>query len=42
MPNYMNNIMNSKYLNLVDNVQKVKSINCTKLTLDHLIDNITN
>ncbi|KAM0897773.1 hypothetical protein ACQ4PT_022347 [Festuca glaucescens] len=32
--------VNSKYLSLVDSVQKVRSINWAKLTLDHLIESI--
>jgi hypothetical protein len=32
--------VNSKYLSLVDSVQKIKSINWAKLTLDHLISSI--
>ncbi|KAM0908604.1 hypothetical protein ACQ4PT_015355 [Festuca glaucescens] len=32
--------VNSKYLSLVDSVQKVRSINWAKLTLDHLVESI--
>jgi hypothetical protein len=34
--------VNSKYLSLVDTVQKIKSINWAKLTLDHLLECIAN
>jgi hypothetical protein len=34
--------VNSKYLTLVDTVQKIKSINWAKLTLDHLLESIAN
>jgi hypothetical protein len=34
--------VNSKYLSLVDTVQKIKSINWSKLTLDHLLECIAN
>jgi hypothetical protein len=34
--------INAKYLSLVDSIQKVRSINWAKLTLDHLIQSIVN